>query len=99
MRDLTVEGDLAYRALGDTGVGYDIALLVRLELLDGVDATVAVAALGFVDAAVRAGGDEAEDGVLVGDSGACAVPLGAIVAHGICVNRWDIHDSRQLKLS
>ena len=44
--------DLSYGTLTYAGVGHDVALLVRFELLDSVDGGVIVKALGLVYAPI-----------------------------------------------
>ena len=85
--------NLANRALANASVCDDISLLVGLELLDGMYAPVDVLALGFVDSAIRPGGNETKDGVLVRYPLASAVALGAVEPHGIGDEQIVIHSS------
>ena len=83
VRENCAHSDLPDGALANACVGDYIALLVGLELLDGVDTTVRGFALCLVDSSICAGGDEAEDGILVRHAFAGSVALRAVHAHGV----------------
>jgi hypothetical protein len=65
---LGAQRHLADGRLGDARVGHHLALLIRLELLDGELAGLALPADGLVDAAIGSTADEADDLVPVNDT-------------------------------
>ena len=79
----TTYSNLSNGTLADSRVGDDVPFFVGLELLDGVDTTVRGFALCLVDSSICAGGDEAEDGILVRHAFAGSVALRAVHAHGV----------------
>lgn len=67
MTQLGTEGHFPHSRLGDSGVLNLFAFLVRLEFFDSELAVLAMATNGFVDAAIGATADEADDFVAVND--------------------------------
>lgn len=75
--------DFSYSTLADPGIGDNVALFVGFELFYRVDAVGAVLADGFVHAAVRSGGYEADNLVFGSDCLVCGITLGPVIAHRV----------------
>ena len=71
------------RTLADTSVCCYIPIFVGFKFFDGVEFTILVLALCFVDPAIRSRGDETKNGVFECDTTMSFVTLGTVDSHHI----------------
>ncbi len=69
--------------LADTCIRRHITVLVRFELFDCMKFGLLVLALGFIDTAIRSGGNETKDGIFRGDATMGLVTFGTVNTHHI----------------